>query len=172
MSRLRAYAVGSAMPTPSSAKSPTSLITMRSISGLPARAAVGVRRRLLWGEERVKTLLLACCYQEVPACRGPPVGTATQLKERVGRTTLFSSSAMSSGRLFLDRVARRQSPSSLHRRDQNKLLAQSEGTIYHRAVSRVLTGYLSFRDRRTLDMITAILAWHLVSEARLLRNCL
>src|SRR5581483_4337546 len=40
-------------------------------------------------------------------------------KERVGRTTLFSSSTMSSDRLFLDRVGRHQSPSLLHRRSQN-----------------------------------------------------
>ena len=39
----------------------------------------------------------------------------TQVEERVGRTTLFSSSAMSSGRLFLDRVGRHQSPSPLNR---------------------------------------------------------
>ena len=46
----------------------------------------------------------------------PPVGRPrAQVKERVGRTTPFSSSAMSSGRLFLDRVARQQSPSPLHR---------------------------------------------------------
>ena len=51
--------------------------------------------------------------------RLPPVGRPrTQVEERVGRTTLFSSSAMSSGRLFLDRVARQQSPSPLHRHEQ------------------------------------------------------
>jgi hypothetical protein len=78
----------------------------------------------------------------------PPVGRPRpQVKERVGRTTLFSSSAMSSGRLFLDRVGRHQSPSPLHRRDQNKLIARSEGTIYHRMVSSVLTGCLTFRDK-------------------------
>ena len=44
----------------------------------------------------------------------PPAGQPrTQVKERAGRITLFSSSAMSSGRLFLDRVARQQSPSPL-----------------------------------------------------------
>ena len=49
----------------------------------------------------------------------PPVGRPrAQVKERVGRTTLFSSSAMSSGRLFLDRVARQHCPSPLHRHDQ------------------------------------------------------
>ncbi len=79
----------------------------------------------------------------------PPIGPATQVKERVGRTTLFSSSAMSSGRLFLDRVGRHQSPSLLHRRDQNKLIAGSDGTIYHRTASRVLTGCLTFRDKRS-----------------------
>ena len=41
-----------------------------------------------------------------------------QVKERAGRTTPFSSSAMSSDRLFLDRVGRHQSPSPLHRHAQ------------------------------------------------------
>ena len=49
----------------------------------------------------------------------PPAGRPrAQVKERVGRTTLFSSSAMSSGRLFLDRVARQHCPSPLHRHAQ------------------------------------------------------
>jgi len=72
-----------------------------------------------------------------------------QVKERVGRTTPFSSSAMSSGRLFLDRVGRHQSPSPLHRRDQNKSMDRSEGTIYHQTVSSVLTSCLTIRDKRT-----------------------
>ena len=62
----------------------------------------------------------------------PPVGPAPLVKERVGRSTLFSSSAMSSGQLFLDRVGCHQSPSPLRRPDQIKLIARSEGTIYHR----------------------------------------
>jgi hypothetical protein len=82
------------------------------------------------------------------AYRLPPVGPASQAKERSGRTTIFSSSAMSSGRLLLDRVGRRQSPSPLHRRDQNKLIAWFEGRIYHPTVSCVLTGCLTFRDKR------------------------
>jgi hypothetical protein len=50
----------------------------------------------------------------------PPAGRPrAQVKERVGRTTPFSSSAMSSGRLFLDRVGRHQSPSPLHRHGHN-----------------------------------------------------
>ena len=50
----------------------------------------------------------------------PPAGSApTQVKENAaGEPRLFSSSAMSSGRLFLDRVARQHCPSPLHRRPQ------------------------------------------------------
>ena len=59
-------------------------------------------------------------------------------KERAGRITSFSSSAMSSGRLFLDRVGRHQSPSPLHRHGQDNLIARSERTHYHRTVSSVL----------------------------------
>jgi hypothetical protein len=38
-----------------------------------------------------------------------------------------SSSAMSSGRLFLDRVARQQSPSPLHRHEQNIMASPNRG---------------------------------------------
>jgi hypothetical protein len=49
----------------------------------------------------------------------PPAGRPrTQVEERVGRTTLCSSSAMSSDRLFLDRGARQHCPSPLHRHGQ------------------------------------------------------
>jgi hypothetical protein len=49
----------------------------------------------------------------------PPVGRPrAQVKERVGRTTPFSSFAMSSDRLILDRVARQHCPSPLHRHAQ------------------------------------------------------
>ncbi len=51
--------------------------------------------------------------------RPPPAGRPRpRVEERDGRTTPFSSSAMSSGRLFLERVARQQSPSPLHRHPQ------------------------------------------------------
>jgi hypothetical protein len=50
-----------------------------------------------------------------PKCRLPLVGPRTPVKGRDGRSAPCSSSAMSSGRLFLDRVARQQSPSPLHR---------------------------------------------------------
>jgi hypothetical protein len=49
----------------------------------------------------------------------PPDGRPrAQVKERAGRTTPFSSFAMSSGRLILDRVARQHCPSPLHRHAQ------------------------------------------------------
>jgi hypothetical protein len=50
----------------------------------------------------------------------PPVGRSPEPspKGRDGRNAPYPSSAMSSGRLFLDRVARQQSPSPLHRHPQ------------------------------------------------------
>jgi len=80
----------------------------------------------------------------------PPAGRPrAQVKERVGRTTLLSSSAMSSGRLFLDRVGRHQSPSLLHRHGQHNLVARPKGTNYHRTVNSVLTVCVSSGGRRT-----------------------
>src|SRR5450756_959783 len=58
---------------------------------------------------------------------------------RAGKNTPFPSSAMSSGRLFLDRVARQHCPSPLHRHHQNKTVAAWKGTDYHRTVPGVLT---------------------------------
>jgi len=50
----------------------------------------------------------------------PPDGRPrTRVEGRAGRITPRSSSAMSSGRLFLDQVGRHQSLSPLHRRSQN-----------------------------------------------------
>ena len=55
--------------------------------------------------------------------RPPPAGRPrAQAKERAGRNTLFLIvRRMSSGRLFLDRVGRHQSPSPLHRRPQHNM---------------------------------------------------
>ena len=58
---------------------------------------------------------------------------------RAGKNTPSPSSAMSSGRLFLDRVARQHCPSPLHRHHQNKTLDGKKATAYHRTVNRVLT---------------------------------
>lgn len=85
----------------------------------------------------------------------PPAGRPrVQVKERVGRTTLLSSSAMSSGRLFLDRVGRHQSPSPLHRHGKHKLIAGPKGTIYHRTVRSVLTVCVSSGGRRIAYLLT------------------
>jgi hypothetical protein len=74
----------------------------------------------------------------------PPAGRPrAQAKERAGRITLFSSSAMSSGRLFLDRVGRHQSPSPLHRHGHHNFLDRSRKTNYHRTANCSLTGCLS-----------------------------
>jgi len=50
--------------------------------------------------------------------RLPPVGPGPRQKNASGGTRSYSSSAMSSGRLFLDRVARQHCPSPLHRHTQ------------------------------------------------------
>ena len=57
-----------------------------------------------------------------PAQMPPPVGRPRcQAIARDGRSTPCPSSAMSSDRLFLDRVGRHQSPSPLHRHEQNNM---------------------------------------------------
>ena len=54
----------------------------------------------------------------VEAGRLPPVGPKAQVEERARRNTLSLIVPMSSGRLFLDRVGRHQSPSPLRRHAQ------------------------------------------------------
>ena len=51
--------------------------------------------------------------------RLPLVGQRAPVQGRDGRTAPYPSSTMSSGRLFLDRVARQHCPSPLHRHGQN-----------------------------------------------------
>ena len=85
-----------------------------------------------------------------PSWTPPPADVQTRARERAGRIALSPIVLMSSGRLFLDRVARQRCPSPLHRHDQNNLIARSEETIYHRTASSVLTGCLTFRDKRRL----------------------
>jgi len=54
--------------------------------------------------------------------RLPLVGARAPVKGRDGSNAPYSSSAMSSGRLFLDRVARQHCPSRLQRHGQHKPL--------------------------------------------------
>ena len=65
----------------------------------------------------------ACPASRSGRCQG--IGQA-------GKNMPCPSSAMSSGRLFLDRVGRHQSPSPLHRHPQLKALAFRHPTDYHR----------------------------------------
>ena len=84
-----------------------------------------------------------------PAQMPPPVGRPRcQAIARDGRSTRFPSSAMSSGRLFLDRVGRHQSPSPLRRHPQNNSLAFRRARNYHRTAGSVLTVCVSRGDKR------------------------
>src|ERR1035441_5665064 len=59
-----------------------------------------------------------CSLNPRPESRLPLVGPRSPVKERDGRNAFCSSAAMSSDRLFLDRVARQHCPSPLHRHAQ------------------------------------------------------
>ena len=75
----------------------------------------------------------------------PPVGRPrAQVKERDGRSTPCSSSAMSSGRLFLDRVGRHQSPSPLHRHAQ---------TNTHSPTCRAKGGHFYFAGKTDISTL-------------------
>ena len=84
-----------------------------------------------------------------------------QGKERDGRSALCSSSAMSSGRLFLDRVARQQSPSPLHRQSHHNAPPPSNGIAYHRIARVCFSGCLSsaVHPRRSLRFLGVLAAW-------------
>jgi len=85
-----------------------------------------------------------------PAQMSPPVGRPRcQAIARDGRSTPCPSSAMSSGRLFLDRGGRHQSPSPLRRHPQNKSLAFRRANKYHRTAGSVLTVCVSRGDKRS-----------------------
>ena len=74
----------------------------------------------------------------------PPVGRPRyRAIARDGRSTPFPSSAMSSGRLFLDRVARQQCPSPLRRQCEDKTLDRRSESNYHRTASFWFSGCLT-----------------------------
>jgi hypothetical protein len=102
----------------------------------------------------------------------PPAGRPrAQVKERVGRTTLLSSSAMSSGRLFLDRVGRHQSPSPLHRHGQHNLIARPGRTNYHRTVNSVLTVCVTSGGRRNITRSGCTRRWATFRRWSSSRHC-
>jgi hypothetical protein len=84
----------------------------------------------------------------------PPVGRPPiPVKGRDGRNCApcsSASSAMSSGRLFLDRGARQQCPSPLHRQAHPKTVPGSGTMDLQRTANSVLTVCLSFRGKRNL----------------------
>ena len=81
--------------------------------------------------------------------RLPLVGPEPQSKDATGGTTApCSSSAMSSGRLFLDRVARQHCPSPLHRQLHPKTVPGWGTMDLQRTANSVLTICLSKRGNR------------------------
>ena len=93
-----------------------------------------------------------------PVQMPPPVGRPRyRAIGRAGRNnTSCPSSAMSSGRLILDRVGRHQSPSPLHRHHQNKSMASRRATDYHRTAGSVLTVCVSRGDKRSIALTIGI----------------
>ena len=75
-------------------------------------------------------------------------------KGRDGRTAPCSSSTMSSGRLFLDRVARQHGPSPLHRQAHPKTVPGSGTMNLQRTANSVLTVCLSQGDNRKVLVLT------------------
>jgi hypothetical protein len=70
-----------------------------------------------------------------------------------GRSVSCPSVAMSSGRLFLDRVARQHCPSPPHRHGQNNSSVAPNGIIYHRTVGSVLTLCLTKRGNPIAEAV-------------------
>jgi hypothetical protein len=108
-------------------------------AGLPQRfvsMAIGMRFQRHHGIYQSDVALFPTTN---PSWTPPPANVQTRARERVGRIALPPIVLMSSGRLFLDRVGRHQSPSPLHRRIQHNFIAALRATNYHRTVTSVLT---------------------------------
>jgi hypothetical protein len=69
-----------------------------------------------------------------------------------GRSAPYSSSTMSSGRLFLDRVARQHGPSPLHRQTHPKTVPGWSTMNLQRTANSVLTVCLSQGDNRSAHL--------------------
>ena len=89
----------------------------------------------------------------------PPIAPNPSLRTRREEHALLIV-PMSSGRLFLDRVARPHGPSPLHRHVQNNSIAQSKETDYHRTVNSVLTVCLTSGGKPTPGLCLAK-AWRI-----------
>jgi hypothetical protein len=94
-----------------------------------------------------------------------------QAKERAGRNTLFSSSAMSSGRLFLDRVGRHQSPSPLHRHEQiNTRSSQAQAKHDISTLPRIRHFYFALTDAAVGLAVGSRISYSCVNPNRKLRS--
>ena len=80
--------------------------------------------------------------------RFPLVGPRAQVQGRDGRSAPYPSSTMSSGRLFLDRVARQHCPSPLHRQTHPKTVPGWGTMELQRTANSVLTVCLNQGDNR------------------------
>ena len=101
-------------------------------------------------------------------------------KGRDGRTAPCSSSTMSSGRLFLDRVARQHGPSPLHRQAHPKTVPGSGTMNLQRTANSVLTANMGLRpaklhenesELRTIERYRSGEVGQTVERSRLF-NCL
>ena len=84
--------------------------------------------------------------------------------EHTGKYMPCPSSAMSSGRLFLDRVARQHCPSPLRRQGHHKTLDQRIRSKYHRTVRCGLSGCLT-RGVHPTNKTLGVIQTHLVEKA-------
>ena len=87
----------------------------------PLRIGVIRRVRFLGMAESIGPMCSQNHLHLGAVCRLPLVGTRAPVRERDGRSASCSSSAMSSGRLFLDRVARQHCLSPLHRQPEHNM---------------------------------------------------
>jgi len=87
---------------------------LRRIEGIPSMRFSGMAESSgpIWSQNQNHANLRA-------GCRLPLVGPRAPVQGRAGRSAPYPSSTMSSGRLFLDQVARQHCPSPLHRHGQN-----------------------------------------------------
>jgi hypothetical protein len=140
-------------------------------------------RRELSGEPDVGNLHLR--FDEGRAGRATCVAFSPTLPPSPGKRTRREDHVpshrpqMSSGRLFLDRVGRHQSPSPLHRHIQNNPLAFRGTRNYHRTAGSVLTVHLGLRPAKPYENVSEFRTMELRSgeieqtvEKSRLFNCL
>jgi hypothetical protein len=119
------------------------------LPGYPSGSILTAIRMRFWRHHGIYPSDKGLLKNSNPSWALPPANVQTRARERVGRTALSPIVLMSSGRLFLDRVARQHCPSPLRRHPQHISIAGSKKTIYHRTVTSVLTVCLSSGGKRS-----------------------